>query len=47
MSAQSESAIAVVGGGGKYAGARGQARCVVAMSDENAPLYRYHVSIEA
>jgi hypothetical protein len=42
-----ESAIAVVGGGGIYAGARGQARCVVAMSDHDTPIYRYHVTFEA
>ena len=40
MSGQPESAIAIVGGGGQFAGARGQARCVMAMSDQNTPLYR-------
>lgn len=44
MAGQSESAIAIVGGGGKYAGATGQARCVLAMSDKDTPLYRYHLS---
>jgi hypothetical protein len=44
MTGQSESAVAVVGGGGKYAGAKGQARCVVAMSDKDTPIYRYEVS---
>jgi len=44
VASQSESAIAIVGGGGKYVGARGQARCVVAMSDKETPLYRYEVS---
>ena len=41
MMGNSESAIAIVGGGGKFAGARGQARCVAAMSDQNTPIYRY------
>jgi hypothetical protein len=44
---QPESAIAIVGGGGKFAGARGQARCVVGMSDAGAPLYRYHLNFNA
>ena len=44
MMGQSESAIAVVGGGGKYARAQGQARCVFAMSDKDTPIYRYEVS---
>jgi hypothetical protein len=44
MMAQSESAIAIVGGGGKFAGAKGQARCVVAMSDKETPIYRYELS---
>ena len=42
----SESALAIVGGGGKYAGARGQARCVVAFSDAGAPLYRYSLEFD-
>jgi hypothetical protein len=47
MSDLSESAIAIVGGGGIYTGARGQARCVVAMSDNETPIYRYHLTFEA
>jgi hypothetical protein len=44
---QQESAIAIVGGGGKFAGARGEARCVVAMSDQKTPLYRYQLRFDA
>jgi len=47
MSRQPESAIAIVGGGGKFAGARGQARCVVAMSDKDTPIYRYELTFNA
>jgi hypothetical protein len=43
MMGQDESAIAIVGGGGKFAGARGQARCVATMSDKQTPLYRYEL----
>jgi len=46
MSGHSESAIAIVGGGGKFAAARGQARCVVAMSDQETPIYRYVLEFE-
>jgi hypothetical protein len=45
--AQRESAVAVVGGGGKFTGARGQARCVVSMSDRDTPIYRYELTFEA
>ena len=44
MGGQSESAIAIVGGGGKFAGARGEARCVTVMSDKQTPLYRYSLT---
>jgi len=44
MMGQPESAIAVVGGGGKFAGARGQARCVIVMSDKQTPMYRYDLT---
>jgi hypothetical protein len=42
-----ESSIAIVGGGGKFAGARGEARCVIGMSDLNVPLYRYTLQFSA
>lgn len=45
MMARPESAIAIVGGGGRFAGARGVARCAIAMSDVNAPLYRYELQL--
>ena len=44
---EAESCIAVVGGGGKFTGARGQARCVVGMSDQGSPLYRYQLTFNA
>lgn len=44
MVSHEESAIAIVGGGGKFSGARGHARCVVAMSDKGTPLYRYELT---
>jgi hypothetical protein len=46
MTKHSESKIAIVGGAGKYAGAWGQARCVVAMSDQNTPIYRYELRFQ-
>jgi hypothetical protein len=45
MTTQPESAIAVVGGGGKFASARGQARCTLALSDQGTPVYRYELTI--
>ncbi len=47
MSQAGESAIAIVGGGGKFAGARGEARCSLRMSDQDTPLYAYELSFEA
>jgi hypothetical protein len=43
MLREPESAIAIVGGGGKFAGARGEARCTLGMSDKETPLYRYEL----
>ena len=43
---KSESMLAVTGGFGKFIGARGEARCVITMSDEDTPLYKYRVSFE-
>lgn len=47
MLGQAESAVAIVGGGGKFAGARGQARVVLVMSDQGTPLYRYDLDFQA
>ena len=38
--------VALVGGTGKYAGARGQAKSGVAMSDRGTPLFTYEISYE-
>ena len=37
--------VAIVGGTGKYAGARGEAKSTVAMSDSNTPIFIYEISI--
>ena len=38
--------VALVGGTGKYAGARGQAVSSVAMSDRKTPLFTYEITYE-
>jgi hypothetical protein len=45
MTAAPESAVAIVGGGGRFAGARGEARVRIAFSDVGAPLYRYEMQL--
>jgi hypothetical protein len=47
MMSQGESRIAIVGGGGQFAGARGEATLTVAMSDHGTPLYRYELAFNA
>ena len=42
---QAFSYVAVVGGTGKYAGARGEAKSSGAMSDSNTPIFIYEISI--
>jgi len=37
--------VAVVGGTGKYAGARGEAKSTLAMSDRDTPIFIYEISI--
>ena len=36
--------VSIVGGTGKYAGARGEAKSTVAMSDSNTPIFIYELS---
>ena len=43
---QPVSHVAIVGGTGKYAGCRGQARATVAMSDQNTPIFGYSIVLE-
>jgi hypothetical protein len=37
--------VSIVGGTGKYAGARGEAKATMAMSDKDTPLYIYEISL--
>jgi hypothetical protein len=39
------SQVAIVGGTGKFAGCRGEARTTVSMSDNDTPLFEYHITI--
>jgi hypothetical protein len=45
LSMASECWLAVTGGTGKFAGARGQAKCVPALSDKHTPIYRYELDL--
>jgi hypothetical protein len=42
---QPVSAVAVVGGTGKFRGARGEAKSTVAMSDQDTPLFTYEITL--
>ena len=37
--------VSIVGGTGKYAGARGEAKATMARSDKDTPLYIYEISL--
>jgi hypothetical protein len=47
MLRQGSSAIAIVGGAGRFSGARGTASLTVAMSDKDTPIYRYELNFSA